>query len=67
MVVDIGGGSTEFIIGGHYKALVTESLPLGCVSFTLRYFGDGKLSQANFRTPSWPRAMKSTHRPPIPA
>lgn len=49
MVVDIGGGSTEFIIGSHYKALVTESLPLGCVSFTLRYFGDGKLSQANFQ------------------
>ncbi|BBH14258.1 exopolyphosphatase [Chromobacterium haemolyticum] len=49
MVVDIGGGSTEFIIGSHYKALVTESLPLGCVSYTLRYFGNGKLTQANFQ------------------
>lgn len=49
MVVDIGGGSTEFIIGSHYKALVTESLPLGCVSYTLRFFPDGKLSRGNFR------------------
>ncbi len=29
LVVDIGGGSTEFIIGSGYKAHVTESLPLG--------------------------------------
>ncbi|POA97796.1 exopolyphosphatase [Chromobacterium sinusclupearum] len=49
MVVDIGGGSTEFIIGSHYKALVTESLPLGCVSYTLRFFPGGKLTRSNFR------------------
>ncbi|SUX30145.1 Exopolyphosphatase [Chromobacterium vaccinii] len=49
MVVDIGGGSTEFIIGSHYKALVTESLPLGCVSYTMRFFPDGKLTRGNFR------------------
>lgn len=49
LVVDIGGGSTEFIIGSQYKALVTESLPLGCVSYSLRYFSDGKLSKPNFR------------------
>lgn len=49
LVVDIGGGSTEFIIGSQYKALVTESLPLGCVSYSLRYFDDGKLSKSNFR------------------
>ncbi|RXZ45364.1 exopolyphosphatase [Crenobacter cavernae] len=49
LVVDIGGGSTEFIIGSQYKALVTESLPLGCVTYSLRYFPDGKLSKSNFR------------------
>jgi exopolyphosphatase/guanosine-5'-triphosphate,3'-diphosphate pyrophosphatase len=48
LVVDIGGGSTEFVIGSQFKAHVTESLPLGCVSFSLRYFADGKLSRSNF-------------------
>ncbi|MDF0606390.1 exopolyphosphatase [Neisseriaceae bacterium TC5R-5] len=49
LVVDIGGGSTEFIIGSHYKALVTESLPMGCVSYSMRYFPDGELTRANFQ------------------
>jgi len=49
MVVDIGGGSTEFIIGSQYRALETESLPLGCVSYSLRYFPDGKLGKNQFR------------------
>lgn len=38
LVVDIGGGSTEFIIGQGFEPLLTESLALGCVSFTQRYF-----------------------------
>jgi len=49
MVVDIGGGSTEFILGSQYRALETESLPLGCVSYTLRFFADGKLGKNQFR------------------
>lgn len=49
LVVDIGGGSTEFIIGSQYRALVTESLPLGCVSYSLRFFPDGKLGKNQFR------------------
>ena len=49
LVVDIGGGSTEFIIGSQYKAHVTESLPLGCVTYSLRYFPGGKSSKAAFR------------------
>lgn len=44
LVVDIGGGSTEFIIGEGVKPLLTESLHMGCVSFTQRYFPDGMLS-----------------------
>src|SRR5262249_8621407 len=35
LVVDIGGGSTEFIIGQQYKPLRTESLLMGCVSYSL--------------------------------
>nr|WP_232503529.1 exopolyphosphatase [Pseudogulbenkiania sp. NH8B] len=49
LVVDIGGGSTEFIIGSQFRALVTESLPLGCVSYSRRFFADGKLNRSNFQ------------------
>lgn len=44
LVVDIGGGSTEFIIGEKYEPLATESLHMGCVSYTGRFFAEGQLS-----------------------
>lgn len=44
LVVDIGGGSTEFIIGERHEPLLTESLHMGCVSYTQRFFADGQLS-----------------------
>jgi len=44
LVVDIGGGSTEFIIGERHQPLLTESLHMGCVSYTQRYFPDGQIS-----------------------
>lgn len=44
LVVDIGGGSTEFIIGEGHAALATESLQMGCVAWSLRHFADGTLS-----------------------
>ena len=37
LVIDIGGGSTEFVIGKSYEPILLESLPLGCVTFTERY------------------------------
>jgi exopolyphosphatase/guanosine-5'-triphosphate,3'-diphosphate pyrophosphatase len=49
LVIDIGGGSTEFIIGQHFDALEKESLQMGCVASTLRFFGDGKLSPKRWR------------------
>jgi exopolyphosphatase/guanosine-5'-triphosphate,3'-diphosphate pyrophosphatase len=49
LVVDIGGGSTEFIIGSKLKPQRLESLFMGCVSFSLRYFADGKLTRAAFK------------------
>ena len=49
LVIDIGGGSTEFIIGQHFEALEKESLQMGCVASTLRFFGDGKLSAKRWR------------------
>ena len=48
-VVDIGGGSTEFIIGLGFKPLKTESLNLGCVSYSGRYFPEGRMSRAAFK------------------
>jgi exopolyphosphatase / guanosine-5'-triphosphate,3'-diphosphate pyrophosphatase len=44
LVVDIGGGSTEIIIGERFEPLTLESLQIGCVSLSQRYFGDGRLS-----------------------
>ena len=41
LVIDIGGGSTEFIIGENYEPELLESMSLGCVSFTNRYFRSG--------------------------
>jgi exopolyphosphatase/guanosine-5'-triphosphate,3'-diphosphate pyrophosphatase len=48
LVVDIGGGSTEFIIGKKLEPLVMESLFMGCVSYSLRFFPDGKVDRKRF-------------------
>jgi exopolyphosphatase/guanosine-5'-triphosphate,3'-diphosphate pyrophosphatase len=49
MVMDIGGGSTEFIIGQGLDPLRLESLYMGCVSYSLRYFPDGKITKQNLK------------------
>lgn len=49
LVVDIGGGSTELILGERFEARRTESLHMGCVSYTSRFFGDGRLRREGFR------------------
>ncbi|WP_339489370.1 exopolyphosphatase [Pseudomonas sp. EL_65y_Pfl2_R95] len=48
LVADIGGGSTEFIIGQRFEPLLRESLQMGCVSYTQRFFKDGKITQARY-------------------
>ncbi|HEY1139074.1 MAG TPA: exopolyphosphatase, partial [Lysobacter sp.] len=45
LVIDIGGGSTECIIGSGLEAIERESLQAGCVASTRRFFPDGKLSR----------------------
>ncbi len=45
LVVDIGGGSTEFIIGSGLKPLKLASLHMGCVSYTMRFFPDGRVTK----------------------
>ncbi|MFT6914313.1 MAG: exopolyphosphatase/guanosine-5'-triphosphate,3'-diphosphate pyrophosphatase [Motiliproteus sp.] len=49
LVIDIGGGSTELIIGERFSPLELESLHMGCVSYTQRYFANGQLSPKNFK------------------
>jgi exopolyphosphatase/guanosine-5'-triphosphate,3'-diphosphate pyrophosphatase len=41
LVVDVGGGSTECILGKRSTPLLKDSLAMGCVSFTRRFFADG--------------------------
>jgi exopolyphosphatase / guanosine-5'-triphosphate,3'-diphosphate pyrophosphatase len=49
LVVDIGGGSTEFIVGHRLKPKLVDSLYMGCVSFSERYFPGGKLERRGFK------------------
>src|SRR2546421_8571629 len=44
LVADIGGGSTELIIGDGLTPLQLESLQMGCVSLSEKFFRDGKIS-----------------------
>jgi exopolyphosphatase/guanosine-5'-triphosphate,3'-diphosphate pyrophosphatase len=46
LVVDIGGGSTETIIGEKFEPQKLESLAMGCVSFSRKYFPDGILTES---------------------
>lgn len=49
LVIDIGGGSTELIIGEDFTAQYLESLHMGCVSMTQRFFADGTISAKMIR------------------
>jgi exopolyphosphatase/guanosine-5'-triphosphate,3'-diphosphate pyrophosphatase len=48
LVIDIGGGSTECIIGDHFDPLEANSLYMGCVGYSLRYFPNGRLRTSDF-------------------
>lgn len=49
LVMDIGGGSTEFIVGAGFEAIERESLQMGCIATTRRFFADGKLSKKRWK------------------
>jgi exopolyphosphatase/guanosine-5'-triphosphate,3'-diphosphate pyrophosphatase len=49
LVLDIGGGSTEMIIGQGPETLHLESVQFGCVSLTKRFFGNGKISKKRWQ------------------
>ena len=49
LVIDIGGGSTEFIIGRGFEQIERESLQVGCIASTRRFFPGGKLSKKRWK------------------
>ena len=49
LVMDIGGGSTEFIIGSGFEAIERESVQVGAIATTRRFFPDGRLSKRQWR------------------
>jgi exopolyphosphatase/guanosine-5'-triphosphate,3'-diphosphate pyrophosphatase len=50
LVVDIGGGSTEIIVGRQFGAELMESFYMGCVSVTKQCFADGRLKASSFKS-----------------
>jgi exopolyphosphatase/guanosine-5'-triphosphate,3'-diphosphate pyrophosphatase len=44
LVMDIGGGSTEIVIGVGFDPLLLESLSVGCVGLSASFFDDGRIS-----------------------
>jgi len=47
LVVDIGGGSTELIVGQGFDPDWLESRYMGCVNYSQRFFSDGQISERN--------------------
>jgi exopolyphosphatase/guanosine-5'-triphosphate,3'-diphosphate pyrophosphatase len=58
LVVDIGGGSTELIVGTGLNARELHSLYIGCVSLSEQHFPGGKLSAKRFRRARLAAAME---------
>lgn len=48
LVIDIGGGSTELIIGHGYDIFRMDSLYMGCVNMSQRFFDDGQIKAKKF-------------------
>jgi len=49
LVIDVGGGSTEFIIGRGLAPMHTESVQAGCIASTLRFFPGGKITRKRWQ------------------
>lgn len=61
LVVDIGGGSTEFIIGQGEQTERLSSLGIGCVSHTRQFFADGRIDRKRLRAARLAAAGKVEH------
>ena len=49
LVVDIGGASTEVIVGKKFEAENAESFKVGCVNTSLRFFKDGRIDRSSLK------------------
>ncbi|AJR00105.1 Exopolyphosphatase [Enterobacteriaceae bacterium bta3-1] len=58
LVIDIGGGSTEMVIGEDFDPLLVESRRMGCVSFARQFFPNGSISKDNFQRARLAAAQK---------
>ncbi|MCG8709313.1 exopolyphosphatase [Brenneria sp. 4F2] len=58
LVIDIGGGSTELVIGEDFEPMLIESRRMGCVSFAQQFFPNGEISESNFKRARLAAAQK---------
>ncbi|ELH6393782.1 exopolyphosphatase [Escherichia coli] len=58
LVIDIGGGSTELVIGENFEPILVESRRMGCVSFAQLYFPGGVINKENFQRARMAAAQK---------
>ncbi len=58
LVVDIGGGSTECILADGVEIRLAESLTMGCVGYSLRFFPDGKIDEARMKAAELAAALE---------
>ncbi|TKI06679.1 exopolyphosphatase [Martelella alba] len=58
LVIDIGGGSTELVIGENFEPVLVESRRMGCVSFANQFFPGGVISPVHFRRARLAAAQK---------
>ena len=49
LVIDIGGRSTEMILGERRTPRLAESFQVGSVALSMKYFADGRFTESAFR------------------
>jgi exopolyphosphatase/guanosine-5'-triphosphate,3'-diphosphate pyrophosphatase len=57
LVVDVGGGSTEVIVGERSRPIAMESLYIGCAGLSAQYFPRGEVSKD-----AWRKATLAAHQ-----
>jgi exopolyphosphatase/guanosine-5'-triphosphate,3'-diphosphate pyrophosphatase len=61
LVIDIGGGSTEFIVGQRFEPQSLDSLQIGCVSYTSTFFSNGRITRKRYRRAYETARMEVSH------
>ena len=58
LVIDIGGGSTELVLGKDFETHYLSSKHMGCVSYAQAFFPNGKITAENMQRAQWQVAQK---------